>query len=288
MKPVSFLGRKPPLPIFLTSLFLCLLLPAAPAALPPPDNGGEYQPAGNEFDAVGKTVVQLLQTKDAARFATNMAVSAEDWQSLVTTNLTLDERETIKTYGKSASHNLQQAEAGAQALLERADSLHLDFSKGDLSFHVIAPKQVGRIYYSNPNASGLTEPYLEKLEIIVNPAPAAGQTNQGDFKLLLRGLEKFPGGWRLSEGIQWTSFPASVADKKTLSELALMEKIATRQAITGQDDPALLDFAKSLVRFVQTGDTNLFAKEALIDSDQVLGHVPKAGRGGTYAQGSGR
>jgi thiol-disulfide isomerase/thioredoxin len=280
MKPASFLGRKYLFSIFSTSLCLWWLLPAAPAALPPADNHTEYQPAGDEFDAVGKAVVQLLQSKDAARFATNLAVSAEDWQSLVTTNLTLDEKEKIKTYGKGAGHNLQQTEISAQALLERAGSLHLDFSKGDLTFHVIAPRHVGRIYYSNPTAGGLTEPYLQKLEIVLNPASAASQTNQGEFKLLLRGLEKFPGGWRLSEGIQWTSFPANVADEKTLQELALMEKIATRQAITGQDDPALSDFAKSLVRFIQTGDTNLFKKEALVDSDQVWAMFQKRGETG--------
>jgi thiol-disulfide isomerase/thioredoxin len=278
MKPASFFGRESLFPVFLTSLLLCLLLPAAPAALPPSGNGGEYQPAGDEFDTVGKAVVQLLQTKDATRFATNMAVSAEDWHSLLTTNQAKEDQDRINSFGKGASHNLQQAEAGAQALLDRADSLHLDFSKTDLSFHVAMPTNFGRIYFSSPlRDDGLTAPYLPKLEITVNPAATSGQTNQGDFKLLLRGLEKFPGGWRVSEGIQWISFPTNIADEKTLSSLALMEKIANRQPITGQDDPALLDLGKSLVRFVQTGDTNLFEKEALVDSDQVLAMYQKRG-----------
>jgi thiol-disulfide isomerase/thioredoxin len=278
MKPVSFLGRKTFFSIFLTSLFLCLLLPAGPAALPPADNRMEYQPAGDEFDAVGKAVVQLLQTKDVARFATNMAVSAEDWQSLLTTNLAKEDQDRINSFGKGASHNLQQAEAGAQALLDRADSLHLDFSKADLSFHVTIPKDFGRVYFSSPSRDdGLTAPYLQKLEITVNPAATTGQTNQGEFKLLLRGLEKFPGGWRFSQGIQWTSFPANIVDKKSLQELALLDKVANNEAITGQDDPALLDFAKSLVSFVQTGDTNLFNKEALVDSDQVWAMFQKRG-----------
>jgi thiol-disulfide isomerase/thioredoxin len=279
MKPASFFGRETLHPIFLTSLFLCLLLPAASAAPPPSDSRGEYRPAGNEFDAVGKAVVQLLQTRDAARFATNMAVSAEDWQSLPTTNLMKEDQDRINSFGKGASHNLQQAEAGAQALLDRADALHLDFSKADLSFHVTIPKDFGRIYFSSPSRDdGLTAPYLQKLEITVNSAATSGQTNQGDFKLLLRGLEKFPGGWRVSQGIQWISFPANIADEKTLSSLALMEKIAARQAITGQDDPALLDLGKSLVRFIQSGDTNLFKKEALVNSDQVWAMFQKSGR----------
>ena len=62
-----------------------------------------------------------------------------------------------------------------------------------------------------------------------------------------------------------------------MSGLALAEKIATRQPIPGQDDPALLNLGRSLVRFVQSGDTNLFKKEALVDSDQVLTMYQKRG-----------
>src|SRR5258705_7063902 len=43
-------------------------------------------------------------------------------QSLITTNLTAEEQERIKGYGKGASHNRQQLESGAKALLARADS----------------------------------------------------------------------------------------------------------------------------------------------------------------------
>ena len=230
---------------------------------------------------MGKAVVQLLQTKDPAWFATNTAVSAEDWHSLLATNLAKEDQDMINSYGKGASHNLPKAEASAQALLDRADSLHLDFSKSNLSFHVTIPEHFGRIYFSSLSRNdGLTAPYLQKLEIVLNPAATTGQTNQGDFKLLLRGLEKFPGGWRLSQGIQWTSFPANIADEKTLSSLALMEKIASRQPITGQDDPALLDLGKSLVRLVQSGDTNLFQKEALLNSDQVWTMFQKRGGAG--------
>ena len=262
MKTASFLSRKHLSSIFLTGLLLCMLLPSALAALPPMDNSKEYQPVSGEFDAVGKAVVQLLQTRNAAQFATNVSVSAEDWQSLITTDLTAEEQERIKGFGKGANSNRQRAEASAKALLVRADSLHLDFSKGELPFHIITPKHFGKVFFSNPNAGRLAAPYLEKLEIILNLTAAAGPTNQGEFKLTVRGLEKFPGGWRINDGIQWTSFPTNVADEKTLRELAILEKIAAHKGFTGQDDPALLKFGESLVRFVRTGDTNLYEKEA--------------------------
>jgi thiol-disulfide isomerase/thioredoxin len=227
---------------------------------------------------VGKAVVQLLQTKDVARFATNMAVSAEDWHSILNTNQAKEDQDRINSFAKGASRNVQQAEAGAQALLDRADSLHLDFSKADLSFQITVPKDFGKIYFSSPSRDdGLTATYLQKLEITVNPAVTAGQTNQGDFKLLLNGLEKFPGGWRLSRGIQWASFPTNIVEQKNIQELVLSEKVVTEHAITGQDDPALLDFGKSLIRFVRTGDTNVFQKEALVDSDQVWAVYQKRG-----------
>ena len=278
MKPAAFLGRGSFVPVCLTGLLLCLLLPAAPAAVPPSGNRGEFQPAGNEFDAVGRAVVQLLQTKDAARFATNMAVSADDWHSILNTNQAKEDQDRINSFAKGASRNVQQAEAGAKALLDRADSLHLDFSKADLSFQIIVPKDFGKIYFSSPSRDdGLTAPYLQKLEITLNPAATAGQTNQGDFKLLLNGLEKFPGGWRLSRGIQWTSFPTNIVEQKTIQELGLSEKVVTDHAITGQDDPTLLDLGKSLIRFVRTGNTNVFQKEALVDSDQVWAMYQKRG-----------
>ena len=270
MKPAAFPGRGPFVPICLTGLLLCLLPSAAPAAAPTSGNSGEYQPAGNEFDAVGKAVVQLLQTRDAARFATNMAVSADDWHSILNTNQAKEDQDRINSFAMGASRNVQQAEAGAKAVLDRADSLHLDFSKADLSFQITVPKDFGKVYFSSPSRDdGLTAPYLQKLEITVIPAVTDGQTNQGDFRLLLNGLEKFPGGWRLSRGIQWTSFPTNIVEQKTIQELGLSEKVVTDHAITGQDDPTLLDFGKSLIRFVRTGDTNVFQKEALVDSDQV-------------------
>ena len=276
MKPASLFGRNRHAALFLGGLFLGLLLPFASAADSPLNTGKEYQPLGDEFDAVGKAVVQLLQTKDAARFATNMSVSAEDWQSLITTNLSSAEQERMKGYAKGSQYNRQRTETSAKAFLTRVESLHLDFSKDELPFHITTPEHFGKIFISgSPNAGGLTAPYLEKLEVLLNPA---GQANQGDFKLVARGLEKFPGGWRISEDIQWTSFPTNLVDAKTLRELAILEKIAAHKGFTGEDDPALLRLGGALVRFVQSGDTNRFEKEALVNSDQVWAMFQKSGR----------
>lgn len=278
MKP-SFLGLKRLFALSLGGLFLSLLS-SVPAALPPPGNTQEYQAAPNEFDSLGKAVVQLLQTRDAGTFATNRSVTAEDWQSMVSTNMTAEEQERIASYGKGVSHNRQQLESSAKALLARAEALHLDFSKGELPFHIITPKHFGKIFFSNPKDGGATAPYLDKLEIILNPPTAAGQTNQGDFKLLVRGLEKFPAGWRISSGIQWTAFPTNLVDEKIVRELALLERIAAYKGFTAKEDPSLLKLGEALVRFVQKGDTNRFEKEVLVNGDEIWAMFQKSGHPG--------
>ena len=74
--------------------------------------------------------VRLLQTRDAARFATDMSVSAADWLSWMTPKLSADDQEKIKMFAKDADKGRDRTEASAKALLARAESLNLDLSKG--------------------------------------------------------------------------------------------------------------------------------------------------------------
>ena len=74
--------------------------------------------------------MRLLQTRDAARFATDMSVSAADWLSWMTPKLSADDQEKIKMFAKDADKGRDRTEASAKALLARAESLNLDLSKG--------------------------------------------------------------------------------------------------------------------------------------------------------------
>jgi thiol-disulfide isomerase/thioredoxin len=85
----------------------------------------------------------------------------------------------------------------------------------------------------------------------------------------MRHLIKFPGGWRSYEGVRWVSFPSNVADAKTQREMAILEKAATYNGITGQDDPALLKLGDALVRFVRERDTGIFTNEAYVTGDLI-------------------
>jgi hypothetical protein len=65
----------------LAALFLCVLVSPAPAAMP---GAGTNE----DFSAVSRSVVELLQSRDTARFAAELAPAVEDWQSILSTNVT--------------------------------------------------------------------------------------------------------------------------------------------------------------------------------------------------------
>lgn len=259
-------------------------LPQTLADLPfPPEK--EYQPANGEFNALGKAVVELLKSRETTSFATNFSVTAADWQSVVTTNLSSDDVERLKSYAKGANYNTQRLQSDAQAILSRADSLHLDFRNENLNYQVNAPKHIGNIYLSpRPAAGGLTLPYLEKLDVVLIRGSESGQPAAGDFKVTLRGLEKFPAGWRISSGVQWTGFPTNVADAKTLRDLAMLDKIAAFKGINSEDDPTLLKLGESLVRFLRERDTAAYEKGLLLTSDSVWAMFEQSGRQGPTRQ----
>jgi thiol-disulfide isomerase/thioredoxin len=282
MKPPRLFFGKAWLPFVIAGL-ACFLLPAQTRAQFPVPPETEYQPAQDEFDALGKAVLDLLKTRAADGFAAKFSVKLADWQSVPATNASKDDAERVNLFAKGADYNLQRLKSDAQAVLARADSLHLDFSTGNLGYRVVMPEHVGVIYLGNPATTKLTLPYVEKLDIILFQGDASNQSTNNSLKLTVRGLEKFPAGWRINNGnngIQWTGFPASLVDEKTRRELALSEKIAANQPVTSEDDPALSKLAESLIRFIRAGDTNVFKKDLLLTSDAIWAMFEKSGRKG--------
>ena len=258
---------------------------AANAAAP-----GRFQPAPDEFAAVSRSVVALLQRRDTAKFAQEITASAEDWKAVASTNLP-DIGETLKSFADGVADQRREAEASARAFLARAESLHLDFSKGDLHARVVDPPRfgrlgVGRAHFPSLQAEGETIPVVQELEIILNPDAGPDGSPKGEFKVVLRRLKKFPGGWRVAGGVQWESFPPGIADAKTLRDLAILGKAANlrNSGLTDKDDPALLQLAQSLVRFLRQGDTNLYAREALVNSDLLWAQMQKSGESGPSRQ----
>ncbi|HEX5221713.1 MAG TPA: TlpA disulfide reductase family protein [Verrucomicrobiae bacterium] len=272
MKPLSLRPGWRPLLILLTFLVLKADVESAEQS---------RQPKGDEFDTVGEAVVKLLQSHDAANFATNLGVAAEDWLSVVSSNLPAADAEKIKSFAKGSEYNRQRLESSAKAVVARADALNLDFSKGAWSSRVVVPNALQKMYLTSPSGNredqATTISYLDKLQIILVRGAEAETSTNNAFGLIARGLQKFPTGWRISEGLQWTAFPKDVADARTLMELAIQQKIAARESLTGDDDPALLSFGETLVRFLRERDTTRVEKELLLTSEVVWNMYQKMG-----------
>jgi thiol-disulfide isomerase/thioredoxin len=240
-----------------------------------------FRPEPGEFTAVSNSVITLLKTRDTARFATEMTATAEDWKAIASTNVP-DVSENLKGFTENAGEQRDTLEAGAKEFLAKADSLHLDFSKGDLNFHArVESKRVGSSHYPTLQAEGETMPFANEVDVILAPDFGGNSISNGEFKIALRRLNKFPVGWRCAGGISWAAFPAGVADEKTTREMAIVEKAAQFKGITGEDDPVLLRLGQVLVESMQRGDTAFYASNALENSDEAWALIEKSGEKGS-------
>jgi thiol-disulfide isomerase/thioredoxin len=261
----------------LTGLFLFLLWPQSCGATP-------VMGTNEDFSVVSRAVVELLQSRDAARFASAMCPSIEDWTAVRSPNLPATGVDPLKGFQNSVPYQRQQLESSAKALLSRADALHLDFSKGELHARVVPPKYLGTTHYPSLQAEGETLLWAEKVEIILTLNSATNGPGQGDFKIVARNLLKFPGGWRCQQGVQWAAFPAGVADEKTTREMTLLSRVAEYKGFSGQDDPALLKLGETLVHFLRDRNPATYEKEALYNSDLVWAQIQRSGRPGPSRQ----
>lgn len=227
----------------------------------PPDQAPDYQPSADEFDPIGKAVLELLRSRDAAAFAKSMAVSEADWRSLIATNLSDQIANELSKFAAGMDYGRERLETHAKTVLNQADSVHADFSKGKWTFKIEAPPSGGRMMVST-----LSFPYVSRLDVTIS-REGDEVSPKGDYKLSLRGLEKFPTGWRIGEAVQWRSFPAAMGSEKIRAELALLDKVASQQAITDADDPALLKLAEKVVRLLKDRDAEDFKTGALLTSD---------------------
>jgi thiol-disulfide isomerase/thioredoxin len=267
--------RFPTVPL----LFLLVLAfgVARPHAADSPASDAPYEPATNEFDTVGQAVADLLHSRDADAFARKLAVSESDWHSLPTNSFSGDDLKNLDVLTKSAASNTNRLQADARNVLDRVDAWHVDFNRGNVQIHVLPPESISRIYWSRAREGGLSVPDVQNLEVIVAPEGWTNPPDAGNFKLTIMGLQKFPDGWRIGQGIRWSGFPANVGDAKAHQELALAEKVMLFKGFDLKDDPALQPFGETLARYVRRPDQEMFDKELLITSDLVWAMLQKKG-----------
>src|SRR5271154_1008737 len=108
---------------FLLTVVMCASVSPVRATVPPAGTN-------EDFSAVSGAVVELLQSRDSARFATNLSPAFEELQSAVT-NVTGQNSESIDNVRHIAESAWQKVEQSAKQLLDRADSLHVNFSNSN-------------------------------------------------------------------------------------------------------------------------------------------------------------
>lgn len=244
---------------------------------PPP----RYTPGPQEFDALAKATLELLQSGDAARFASNVTATAADWQAITTMKPAATDEDPAKGREKRAEYERKKIEASAKVVVDKARALKLDFSKGKWKADAQAPKPIGSTHYQGLQAEGETIPWAELVEVTVLPDTAdAAQAAKKEFKLAVRGMFKFPGGWRCYDGIQWSSFPNGVANAETRMELALLGLVAAHKPIHGTNDPALLKLGESLVRFLRAQDPAIYQHDVQVTPDLIWEEMQRSGRQG--------
>ena len=233
-----------------------------------------------DFSTVSNAVIDLLRNEDATRFANALVASADDWKAIGSSNVLAKQENPDRVIRSMTDQQFQKVQSSARELIARAHLLELDFTNGNLNLRLIPPDRLSTIHYPRLQADGQDLSWAQKIEITLTPGSQANHSPQGEFKLVVRGLIKFPAGWRSYGGIQWESIPAGSGGEKMAQETALLNKAGEHQGFTGADDPALLKLGDVLIRFIRERDPAIYEKEALINSEMAWRLQESLGRPG--------
>jgi thiol-disulfide isomerase/thioredoxin len=192
---------------------------------------------------LGETVLKLLVSRDADRFANDLSLSNQ--------------------------FNRAQVLDSAQQVLGQATRMGLEPSRIHFRLKEVHARATDTAQNPQSNVKGDMLPTSFGIRIVLLGEPARdSQTNkplQGEYELALGGSFEFPDGWRTYEGIRWSRLPDGVPDPQTKGELALVSNIVERVGLPLHlaDDPALQALGNTLVRFLQKGETKIYDNEAM-------------------------
>ena len=197
----------------------------------------DFRPSPQEFDFVGRAVLELLRTRSVDPFIHTLAVSKKDQDQL---------------------------RASTVEFLSQATNCHLNFARGDWQFEITPPDPLKTIRADKESTNQFApETFLDHLEITLIDTTHPLPPDRGAFRLLVHGLKKQAAGWTDAWRVQWSDLPTSVADARTRRELALLVKSTLHAPLTMADDPGLQQLGELWVRFLQTKDTNALVKAML-------------------------
>ena len=217
---------------------------------------------GPEFQALGDAVIDLLKSGDTNQFFSRVAPLEKDWELPTdsTNASTLPKSAQIAHYGSSVLQS-------SAALLETASRLKLDFANVPLAA-TIETNFNGTIFFGDSESGDKGWPYLSASELILQLP--AGATNvaehlRGKYVLILKGVIRTHRGWRISDGLQWKSFPPGVGNDQDKIEIALLEKVSEHKPVDMSVDPALKDFAEGIVNCLRHRSLGYFESNAMAD-----------------------
>jgi thiol-disulfide isomerase/thioredoxin len=201
--------------------------------------------------SLGESVLRLLESRDADRFADEVAL----------TN----------------SFNRKRVSDSARLVVDQATRLGL------VHFRIQEVRAAATGTAPNPQSGtpGDSLPFSFGIRIILSGEVARGSQPdnrlRSEYELALGGALEFPDGWRTLDGIRWSRLPASVTDEKTQREVALSSTIEEhfRASLHAVDDPALAVLGKALIHLLQQGDEKVFAHEALPSFEETWDRLVK-------------
>lgn len=232
--------------------------------------------ANEDLRPAGEVVVRLLESGDVKKFADEIVPTLKDWQAVRATNADAKDGPLGLAFQEQLARDRRNVEASAQRVLERAKGFGLEPSR--IKFKV---QEVPARYLSTSRLPAFQPlPWLPETEVILLGEPRSSEADKlrGEYRLALGGMRggtKFPAGWRFSDGLRWKSFPPGVADKKTESELALLNKVFAMQGLRLADDSALAALGSVLTRFLRDQDPQVFVSGALRTMDEIWAEVER-------------
>src|SRR5215831_18898079 len=174
--------------------------------------------ANQHATLLGETVLRLLVSRDADRFANDLSLSNQ--------------------------FNRAQVFDSARQVLDQATRMGLEPSRVHFRIKEVRARATDTAQNPQTNVKGDMLPTSFGIRIVLLGEPAqdsrTGKPLQGEYELALGGAFEFPDGWRTYEGVRWSRLPDGVPDPQTKSELALVSNIVERVGLPlhTADDPA--------------------------------------------------
>jgi peroxiredoxin len=190
---------------------------------------------------LGEGVLRLLESRDADRFANEMALTNQ--------------------------FNQRVAADSARLVLAQATRMGLEPSRVRFRLKDVLAKATGTTQKTHDIADGLPLAFGIRIVLLGEAVRDAlsDKPFQGEYELALGGATEFPDGWRTFEGIRWSRLPDSVADDRTKGEMILVSNIVAHvgEPLHAADDPALRALGSTLIRFLRQRDERIYATEAM-------------------------